>query len=196
MALKLLFTSVKPPLVVGIDPSTFTGIVAVQGDAVLAHKCINRPDLKGIARVYGIAHDVSSFLGSLQGDPVCFLEHYPLQNKFQLATLVEIGSAIRLVLHTRGIPWYTVPPTTLKKWFTADGKADKEQMAAVASSAKWQFTPPKLPGVKTDDVVDAFALARMGQAFLRKEPGLVADPPEHLPKVPFRFTYLGSATKN
>jgi crossover junction endodeoxyribonuclease RuvC len=59
-------------------------------------------------------------------------------------------------MYRRGVRWTDVPPPVLKKWITGKGNADKKKMAQ-AVCEKWQFVS------KSDDVVDAYALARLAQ---------------------------------
>ena len=72
-------------------------------------------------------------------------------------TLVEIGTVIRREFYIRGIPWYDVPPTVLKKWVTGKGNAKKPDMA-MAALDKWGFA------LTQDDIVDAYCLARILEA--------------------------------
>lgn len=191
---------VKPaPIVIGIDPSTSTGVIVLQGTKVLAQATIHFPDLKGIARVRKIGMALQQLLWPflVDGDrPTVFMEGYAYGNSFSLATLVEVGTAIRLQLEHLGLEWFTVSPTMLKKWTTGTSKkVDKKVMARFAKS-RWGFEPTREKGKKADDVVDAYALARMGQAFMAGEPGMTDDTSEEAKKIPFRFARLGSATQN
>lgn len=65
---------------------------------------------------------------------------------------------MRLLLMDLGVPFIVVPPTTLKKWTTGSGTADKIAMA-VSTFAEW--------GLKFDDdnQCDAFNLATLAAAY-------------------------------
>lgn len=141
---------------IGIDPSTYTGLAAVGGDWK-STKLVNIKTAKGLRRVQLIARQVRDFVASCRtdGSVVC-IEGYAYGNVNTLVTLVEIGTAIRLALHELKVPWYDVPPTVLKKFATGKGNAKKAEVAA-AVRERWGFESP------SDDVVDAFVLARMGE---------------------------------
>ena len=76
--------------------------------------------------------------------------------------VAEIGALVRAELWRRGIPVLEVPPTTLKKYVTGKGNADKSQML-MHMYKKWGVEPP------TDNVGDAYALARLGREFLDRK---------------------------
>lgn len=66
-----------------------------------------------------------------------------------------VGTLIR-----HGIPVAEVAPTTLKKWATGNGRADKHAVVA-AMQQRWTFT--RIPD---DNAADALALADMGAQHL------------------------------
>lgn len=85
------------------------------------------------------------------------MEGYNIKNKYNLILMAEIGTILRNALYQAGVEWWDVPPTVLKKWTTGKGTAKKSDMA-VAAQERWQFVHP------SDDAVDAYALARLGQS--------------------------------
>jgi crossover junction endodeoxyribonuclease RuvC len=117
-------------------------------------KMVTFPKIKGFQRVMSIESEAERTLDLWQPDHAV-IEAYNLRNKFSLVDLVEIGTIFRRALYRRGIIWYEVPPTTLKKWVTGSGKAEKSDMLASATS-KWGFHSPD------DNIVDAYCLSRLG----------------------------------
>lgn len=86
------------------------------------------------------------------------LEAPALQAKGRsVITLAGLNYSIRQMLLEEKIPFDTVQPSALKKWFTGNGKADKNLMchcwrALEPHSKQWK-------SIKVDDIADAYALA-------------------------------------
>lgn len=141
--------------VVGIDPSTSTGLVCLDSDS---GECVAKqvvfPTRKGFYRLQSIATSVRSLIEEWKPEKVV-IEGYAYGNPHTLVILVEIGTLIRQVMYQQGVDWYTVPPTTVKKFVTGSGSAKKGDMAKSVKE-KWGFVNA------CDDVVDAYALARIG----------------------------------
>lgn len=139
--------------VLGLDVSTKTGWVAI--DAMGSVECGEKQfkSLKGIARV-------DAFLGftvelcETYAPVTVYIEGYGYANKHSLVTLVEIGTAIRLALHSEGITPVEVAPNVLKKYATGKGNAQKDQIM-LAVYKKWGFE------AETNNIADAFVLAQM-----------------------------------
>ena len=70
--------------------------------------------------------------------------------------LGEIGGSLRLRWFEQGIPYVEVPPSSLKRFATGSGNADKERMVRAAQQ---QGATPR-----NDDEADAFHLRRMALA--------------------------------
>jgi len=97
-----------------------------------------------------------------------FLEGYSFGSKGNaLYQIGELGGIIRVRLHEMGIKLLVVPPTQLKQFTTEKGNATKELMAAWAQK-RWNviFT--------TNDETDAYALVKLGQAYLGLDTELTA----------------------
>lgn len=139
----------------GLDIASCTGIALV-GEGEDRGKTLEIPKTKGFARLQLIAQNARQTL-SQWGPDLVVVEHYAYcRNIDSFITIVEIGTTIKSVLWQLGLDWYEVPPTSLKKWTTGKGNADK---AAMAKSVKerWAYVSD------SHDVIDAFALAQMGQ---------------------------------
>jgi crossover junction endodeoxyribonuclease RuvC len=145
--------------VLGIDPSTKTGWVLLGSEAPRSGEI--SITAKGFRRVVGVQQNVRSLLWTYSPDLVV-IEGYAYGNRHTLVTLVEIGTAIRLMLHEYAIkqmkPWIDLPPTVLKKYVTGKGTSPKKDVM-VAVQEQWGFTG-------TDNECDAFGLAMFGMTML------------------------------
>jgi Holliday junction resolvasome RuvABC endonuclease subunit len=159
--------------ILGIDPSTQTGVALlvcsgsadfylyqVSDSFVVSSKSKDR-----IVR----ALDIASFVGNMCLEDeidLAVIEGYGYGNHHTLATLVEIGFAIRCeVVRSRGVALVEVSPTSLKKFVTGRGNAKKSEML----SHLW-----KTWGIGLDDhnVGDAAGLALIGAGLLKFLPRL------------------------
>lgn len=89
------------------------------------------------------------------------IEDYAFSSKNPGHYTGELGGVIRLYLFEHGfIPGqnlYFPSPTQLKKFVTGKGNADKSQMR-LSVYKQWGFED------QSDDVIDAFALVKLGEA--------------------------------
>lgn len=150
-------------IIVGIDISTKTGVVALRcnkfGDEVEVlgkHVVKVDEDIKGIDRAIRLGQLVSEQVLEYNPD-FCYIENYAFGNRFTLALLTEIGTMVRYFLHTADIKHANVAPTTVKKFATGKGKRTKKEMRTIVRKT-WNFDD------KSDDIVDAFCLAMYGLA--------------------------------
>jgi len=138
-----------------MDISTCTGLAMV-GEGEDRGKTIHLPKERGLSRLQLIADQVIQTMGVWEPDLIVIEGYAYAINIRSFITLVEVGTAIRLALHSMHLPWMEVPVTVLKKWATGKGNASKDEMA-LAVKNKWGFESP------SNDIVDAYALAQMGQ---------------------------------
>lgn len=113
-------------------------------------------------RLYELIRDFETILYRYPPRPeLIVIEGYSLASpgRIALIRLGEIGGVVRLRLFEREISYVEVPPTSLKRFATGSGSADKPKMirAAVERGAH-------LHGINNDDEADAFHLRRMGRA--------------------------------
>lgn len=139
----------------GIDPSTKTGLAYIDGKEI-STTVIQHVGLKGIARVRAIRQSFTSYMHA-HNPSIVVIEGYAYANSFTLCTLVEIGCVFRLAMYETGVPCYICPPSVLKKFATGKGVASKSEIAAAVKS-RWGLENP------SDDVVDAFVLAKIAEA--------------------------------
>ena len=140
---------------VGLDISTCTGL-AVIGNGLEMGKAIEFPKMRGMARLQYIQQETYRVLNNWKPDLAVVEMYAHHHNVSSFIKVVECGTVIRQVLHTLQIPWVTVPTTSLKMWTTGYGAGKKERMA-LSVKERWGFSSP------SDDIVDAYALAQMGQ---------------------------------
>jgi crossover junction endodeoxyribonuclease RuvC len=150
--------------IMGCDPSTYTGLCLLDGD-VATPKLLNFPKEKGFRRLQLIAQSFHNTVTEWSPD-IVVIEGYAYGNTHSLVTLVEVGTLLRKTLYDLKISWYDAPPTLLKKFTTGKGNSNKKAIAEVVLS-RWGFSS------KSDDVVDAYALARLGQALVSGDVTLV-----------------------
>ena len=154
--------------VMGIDPSTKTGIVVMQGDEVLDADVISCGSKNTIERAASISRQVR---GVAKDHKVAFviIEDYAYHgNKGSLVALAEIGTMIRWRLWVEKIPYLDAAPNTVKKFVAGKGNAMKDQMR-LAIFKRWGFEHESM------DVVDAYAMAKTAQAMIWWEQALKKD---------------------
>jgi crossover junction endodeoxyribonuclease RuvC len=141
---------------IGIDPSTWTGIVRIEGTESVG-KVVNFKDFTGWKRLHLIAEEVTRTLKLWSGEnTIVTIEDYVIGHVSSVVKVVEIGTVLRYSLFKSGINWYEVKPSTLKKWCTGKGNAKKPDMA-LAVKERWGYSSP------SDDIVDAYCLAKLGE---------------------------------
>ena len=141
--------------ILGVDPSTYTGLCQLEGDKHTT-KLLHFDKSRGFERLHLIAQSFRNTVMEWSPDLVV-IGGYAYSNVNSLVGLVEIGTLIRKTLYDGKISWYDAPPTLLKKFATGKGNANKAAIAK-AVQERWGFTS------KSDDVVDAYGLARLGQS--------------------------------
>lgn len=144
--------------VLGLDISTYVGMSLVnpKNPEAIVGKCVNFPKARGPARLQLIAQEVRRVISVWKPTQVV-IEGYAIYRASSVVTVVACGTIVRQTLYELGYNWLEVPPTTLKKWVTGKGTANKAAMAD-AVLARWGYQSP------SDDIVDAVALAQVGVA--------------------------------
>lgn len=126
-------------------------------------KSVEVKNHRGYTRLQLIACEVERTL-QIWKPELAMVEAYalPLHNNINaFVTQVECGTVIKRVLYLLNIPWVEVKPTTLKRWTVGKqqkgkGHASKDVMRD-AVAERWGVS------FQNHDIVDAFALAQMGQ---------------------------------
>lgn len=145
-------------ITLGIDPSTKTGVaVIIDGELIEAVEIKAKAGIVGMERVIYISKTVLRYVTKYKPDAIC-IEGYGYSNAHTLVTLVEIGTAIRLLLYKYQQKYIDVPPTSLKKFTTGKGNAKKDVMILEVYK-RWGFE------ITNDNIADAAALAQFARAY-------------------------------
>lgn len=150
-------------VIMGVDPSTKTGVVIIKGDEVLYQGTIRSNTDNYLTNGFIIAEKLLELIIHYKVGYVC-IENYALNARFRLVDMVTLGTVIRL--HLLKNRWfdggfaelfkiYQLEPLVLKKWATKKGGAKKVDMKRHAKAKG--FTG-------NNDEVDAFFLAKYLQA--------------------------------
>ena len=154
---------------IGIDPSsTNTGIVIFVNDEVV-FKLISPNKVKDFdERVVVILKELAKIYDAYKGfDVKVAMEAPSFMSKGKVSQLSMLCGAIYYWLLVKNIEVTLVQPSKLKKYFTGNGRADKnEMMSIVPKDIMLQFTNTYK---KTDDLADAYALAKFIQNKTEKE---------------------------
>ncbi|MGW1180106.1 crossover junction endodeoxyribonuclease RuvC [Streptomyces drozdowiczii] len=161
-----------PRLSIGIDQS-YTGCAVVHYNAAdgTATETIYdfSPSKAGVgpqrlAHVHNTLHEhfhMIRLLGTVT--QVCY-EGYAYGSKFRREELGELGGMMKLALVQVYPPHllHAVAPTTVKKFVTGSGRADKDKMI-LAVYKRWQHES------SSHDAADAYTLARIAEALAAPE---------------------------
>lgn len=114
-------------IVAGIDPSlTNTGIVLLKNGEVLTSYLIQPKNIKGAARLSGIADRVREILGTHK--PIFLaIEGYDYKG-FSTIPLAECNAVIQLECARLGIEFIHAAPSQVKKFATGSSQADKTRI--------------------------------------------------------------------
>lgn len=146
--------------IAGLDASTKSGIAFTADGQHFVGDVIHFPKLTGFTRLAAMANRWGGLIDDWKPDLVV-IEGYSF-NSFgsSFSTLVEVGCILRNQLHLRGIEWYDVPPSVVKKFACGKGNA-KKPVVAQGVWRQWGYTHP------SDDVIDAHVLVRIGLEIAR-----------------------------
>lgn len=112
--------------VLGLDLSlTSTGYAIDRPTQLHVGRLTN--NLTGPERLNWIAHEVVAL--AEQAD-LTAIEGYAFARPNQAHQVGELGGTVRLELWRRNLPYVEVPPSTVKKYATGRGNADKETVLA------------------------------------------------------------------
>lgn len=144
-------------LYIGIDPSTKTGLVALDKDGQVVYaKELTMPG-KDPARMSGlldlIHYDVMRL--NYKDNIKIAIEGFGFASQ-QGFLLGGIGWGIRCNLHNMGLTYIDVAPTSLKKFVGGKGNAKKDQVRLEVYK-RWGYEH------KSDNVVDAYVLAQIAR---------------------------------
>tara|TARA_Y100000310_G_C20457454_1_gene703730 strand:+ start:233 stop:802 length:570 start_codon:yes stop_codon:yes gene_type:complete len=102
----------------------------------------------------------------LMGCDQIAIEGYSMGSKGKTFNIAENTGILKYKIHNLGIPLEVVPPTTIKKFATGKGNADKEKMHKsfvneVGLDLKQQITPDKSSvSNPVSDIVDSYYICK------------------------------------
>ena len=140
----------------GVDQSLRgTGLVVLSatGD-VLLQRLVQPASLRGVARFAFIRGELREVLERYQPYRAA-LEGYSFDSTGRVFQLGELGGLVQLAFWDTGVPYLTVPPSSLKKFVAGNGKAEKKTMLK-ATLDKWH-----IDFQDEDDLCDAHGLAQI-----------------------------------
>ena len=145
--------------VIGLDLSTKTGVVCLSDDLSFYFADELNTKLTGFARLSWFRERILKLLKTYPPELVV-IEGYSFSGKFTNSFQYEIGSIIRMALYDAKIPWVDIPPKSLKSAISSSGGKASKGMMLLEVFKRWGFSAP------TDNVADAYGLAKIGQYIL------------------------------
>lgn len=151
-----------PDVVVGLDLSlTHTGWATV-GDAERVDESgALKPKLMGVERLAWYEQQVKELVW-FHKPRLAVIENYAYgipSMKSQSHSIGELGGVVRVVLYKCGVPFIAVSPTTLKKFVTGRGNAEKSDVKLWCLK-NWEME------FADNNQADAFGLAKFGECYL------------------------------
>lgn len=143
----------------GLDLSTKAGIAVVEfGKKVIHAEEVEFKKLRGMERVSELSSRVLDVVEKYQPDKIV-IEGLFIGRTSSAIVLAEINSIIRYYLWQNEMQYIDVPATSLKKWLTGKGNAQKDTMMMEVYK---QFGYES----KTNNIADAVALGMFGLCVL------------------------------
>lgn len=156
--------------VIGLDLSTCAGVVIMDSETkqVQHVEAVQFKGTTGFKRVNLIASRIFE-LRDKHHAQCAVIEDYAV-SKFggSAITSIEIGTVVRFCMWQDGFPYLDLSPTALKKFVTGKGNAKKD-LIMLDVFKRWGFSAP------TNDIADAYALARFGASAIFPDPTLRKD---------------------
>lgn len=140
----------------GVDQSLRgTGLVVLsETGVILLQRLVQPASLRGVERLGFIRAELREVLQRHQPHRAA-LEGYSFDSTGRVFQLGELGGLVQLAFWDAQVPFMMVPPASLKKFVSGNGKAEKEQMLK-ATLDKWQ-----IDFHEEDDLCDAHGLAQI-----------------------------------
>ena len=150
--------------VIGLDPSytCFAGVLLTEPNQHTLKEWKTKPNPARFQRIETLATGVLEFVTSAQKlgrVDLVLIEGYSFGSMQGREAAGELGGAVRMAILKRGIPLAEVPPTSLKKYVTGKGNAQKNEVMMFCLK-KWGYQAPD------DNAADAFALAHLAQDYV------------------------------
>lgn len=141
---------------------TSSGIVVLNKNGLLIHSELIKTKSRGMRRLHEIETRLASIMKQFPPTLVCIEDYAKGSKNGMVFNIGELGGVAKLQLYRKGIDYLDVAPKTLKKYVTGNGNAGKPEMKA-AVHKNWKFE------TKSDDLADAYGLAKISQALIYRE---------------------------
>jgi len=146
---------------VGIDPSTKTGFVALDeaGNVERAKELtgVGSQDPKRMTTL------IDEIMRHIQPDDVICIESPAMHAQGSAVGFMwGLAHGVRMALHRRGLHYYDVAPTAVKKFATGKGNTKKDEMV-LPIYRKWGFEH------KSDNVRDGFVLSKIAECLKKSK---------------------------
>lgn len=164
---------------VGIDPSTKTGFVALDGKGNI----LKAKELTGIGKQdpHRMATQIDEIMDHIQKDDLIVIEGFGF-NSQQAIQLGGIGWGIRMALHRRGLTYYEVAPNAVKKFVGVTGwtgeKGNKNRLTGPQKKKAVMAAVKDMYGFthSSDNIVDAFIMAQIARGLYFGKSGVITLP--------------------
>lgn len=113
---------------------------------------------RGAARLDHIDDAITRIIEVEMPDLVV-IENYAFGKSQSMAAIAELGGVVRLSLHRMGYRYIAIAPTTLKKFVTGKGQAEKAAMMMHCLN-NWKVE------IDNNNAADAFGLCQFGRCYL------------------------------
>lgn len=147
---------------IGIDPGlNDIGAAILDDGKLLADVHLKSEGTREAERIYKMVSGIMSFLRhhGVSRSSLLALEGYAYAGH-RVAQFAELGGHLRVLLWQIKMPLIIVPPNTLKKFVTGDGRAKQPQMAQ-SVRRHWAYDPAG----ENEHLIAAYALAQFAHAY-------------------------------
>lgn len=157
--------------ILGIDPSlTATGVIVLKNKKVETARLIKtKPTgdnkIKELKRLVEISSSVISYCDNEVDLVVMEGIAFMARNTVALVQLSALNYMIRNGIYNKNVKFVIIAPTTLKKFITDKGNAQKD-LVMMNVYKQYGLT------FEDDNLCDAFVLAKIGEALLNKKTNL------------------------
>jgi crossover junction endodeoxyribonuclease RuvC len=145
---------------IGLDLSLGgTGVVALDGNAVITTRARFSVPQKGVERLYHLENKFLDFLDIYETISLCCIESPAFGiSEGHLFNLGTWAGIVELNLFKKGIPYIKASPTQVKKYCTGSGKGDKNLiLLKTYQNFGEEFD--------SDDICDAYLLAMIARSY-------------------------------
>jgi Holliday junction resolvasome RuvABC endonuclease subunit len=166
---------------VGLDMSlSGTGVCILTGNEIKVETIKTKPDdfSNDLERLKYIVAKVMERIPNTTS-MICMEDFFTPGNSAQIGSAIKLamlGTTMRLALYDKGLPFWTIAPTQLKKWITGSGASQKSLIIMSVFKVYGRE-------VKDDNQADSMVLAHIAKALDESSVGLPKYQLEALGKI-------------